>query len=87
MRENSDVIHVQASQYQNLHYWYLMLNFSTIVTNRNDKLYNKTIVDYWSTEYDADIHHWIPLLTSAFASVSIGILWWISRHIQYLCSQ
>ena len=23
-------------------------------------------------------------LTSAIASVNIGIIWWISRHIQYL---
>ena len=27
-----------------------------------------------------------PILTSAIASVNIGILWWISCHIQYLNS-
>ena len=34
-----------------------------------------------------DIHHRIPILTSAITSVKIGILWWISNHIQYLNSQ
>ena len=37
--------------------------------------------------YDVDIHHWLPILTSAIASVNIGFLWWISRHIQYLNSK
>ena len=64
-----------------------MLNFITTVTNRNEKLYNKTIVDYWGIGYDVDIHHWIPILTSAIASVNIGIVWLISFHIQYLNSQ
>ena len=54
---------------------------------RKDQLYNKTIIDYWVIGYDIDIQHWIPILTSAFASVNIGILWWISHHIQYLNGQ
>ena len=48
---------------------------------------NKTSTDYWDIEYDVDIHHKIPVLTSASASVNIGMLWWISRNIQYLSSQ
>ena len=42
-----------------------------------DYYYNKTSVDYWVIEYNVDIHHWLSILTSATASVSIGILWWI----------
>ena len=48
---------------------------------------SKIIIDYWWIRHGVDIHHWILLLTSAFASVNIDILWWISRHIQYLSSQ
>ena len=57
--------------------YFLMLNFITTLTNVNDKLYNKTIVDYLGTGYGVDIHHWI----STIASVSIG-KWWISHHIR-----
>ena len=64
-----------------------MLNAIATIINRKDKLYNKTIIDYWGSEYDVDIHHWIPILTSAIASVNIGILMCIWRHIQYLNSQ
>ena len=55
-----------------------MLNFITTITNGNDKLYNKTIVDYLGIGYGVDIHHWI----STIASANIGKLWWISRHIR-----
>ena len=55
-----------------------MLKFITTITNGNDKLYNKTIVDYLDTGYGVDMHHWI----STIASVNIGKLWWISLHIR-----
>ena len=35
----------------------LMLNVIATMINRKDKLYNKTIVDYWDIGYDVDIHH------------------------------
>ena len=54
-----------------------MLNLITTITNGNDKLYNKT-VDYLGIGYGVDTHHWIFTI----ASVSIGKLWWISRHIR-----
>ena len=47
-----------------------MLHFITTITNGNDKLYNKTIVDYLGIGYDVDIHHWI----STIALVIIGKL-------------
>ena len=37
--------------------------------------------------YDIDIHHWIPILTTATAPVNNGILRWIVRHIQWLNRQ
>ena len=55
-----------------------------IFIQRKDKLYDKTIIDYWGIGYNVDNHHWIPILTSAITSVNISILWWISRHIKYL---
>ena len=58
-----------------------MLSVIATVIKKKDKLYNKTIIDYWGIGYDVDIHHWIPILTLAIASVNIGILWWISGHI------
>ena len=33
------------------------LKFNTTVTNGNDKLYNKTIVDYLGIGYGVDIHY------------------------------
>ena len=48
-----------------------MLTVTATVIKRNDKLYNETIVDYSGI---------------AVASVNIGILRWISRHIEYLNS-
>ena len=42
-------------------------------TKTKDKLYNKTIIDYWGIGYDVDIRHLIPILISAIASVNIGI--------------
>ena len=61
--------------------------FAKVIKRKKNKLYDKTIIDYWGTGYDVDIYHWIPVSTSAIASVHIGILCWISRHIQYLNSQ
>ena len=69
-----------------LYKWGLVLTVIATFIKRKDKLYNKTILDYWAMGYNVNIHHWIPILTSAIASVSHGILWWISRHIQYLNS-
>ena len=68
-----------------LYQWGLVLTVIALVIKRNDKLYNKTIDDYWGIGYDFDIHHWIPILTSSIAMVNIGSLWWIhvSRQIQY----
>ena len=51
-----------------------LIIIATVIKGK-DKLYNKAITDYWSIGYDVDIHHWIPILTSAVASVNIGIHW------------
>ena len=48
----------------------LMLNFITTVTNVNNKLYNKTIVDYLGIGYGVGILNW----RSTIASVGIGKL-------------
>ena len=65
----------------------LVLTVIATFMKKKDKPYNKIIIDYWGIRYDIGIHHWIPILTSAIALVNIGILWWISHHIQYLNSQ
>ena len=59
-----------------------MLTVIATVIKRKDILYNEAIIGYWGIGYDADIHHWLLILTLAITSV-----WWISRHIQYLNSQ
>ena len=51
--------------------WSLVLTIIVTVTKRKDKLYNKTIVDYWGIGY-YDIHPRIPILISAIASVNTG---------------
>ena len=41
---------------------------------QTNKLYSETIIDYWGIGYGIDIHHWISILASVFASVNIGTL-------------
>ena len=71
-------------------FFFVLIGLLTVIAavkNRKDKLYDKTIVDYWGNRYDTDIHHWIPILISAIASVNINVPWWLSRHIHYLNNQ
>ena len=58
----------------------LLLTVIASVIKRKDKLCYKTIIDYCGIKYDVFIHYRIPILTSAIASVNIGILWWIGGY-------
>ena len=40
---------------------------------KKDKLYIKTIVEYWGIRYDVDTHNWIPILTKAIAEIKMDI--------------
>ena len=56
--------------------------FATIIY---EKLYNKTIVDYWDIGYEFDIHHRLQVLTSAIASLNISICYMNGLRERELC--